>query len=312
MALYDLVSLRQALINSVQVTPSVDELTKLRDAVSNVRFCVNELPAEHQEYIDQLTSYYTQIIELTKKPASDLTARLTLINEQINKITHQLFSGNYSLENTISDINFIRTNRLIKPREDVEQDVKQRIMLHTNWRYPSLEIGCRDGEWTQFMVAADPLYIADQYPEFLTSTAESFTPTYQRRLRQYTIVNHNLSALPAGQMGFVFSWGYFNYVSMDTMRQYLTQVFKLLKPGGVFMFSYNDGDTPTGAGMAESFAQSYMPKSMLVPLCGSLGYDVVFESNTGTNITWIEIKKPGELKTVKAHQVLGEIIPIQL
>ena len=78
------------------------------------------------------------------------------------------------------------------------------------------------------------------------------------------------------------------------------------------MFSYNDGDTPIGAGMAENFAQSYMPKSLLVPLCESMGYEVSFESNTGTNITWIEIKKPGELHTVKAHQVMGEIVPIQL
>lgn len=312
MALYDLVALRQTLINNVNVGPSVEELIKLRDAINSVRFCVNSLPTEHQEYVDQLVTYYNQLIEQTKQPAVELSNRLDLINEQINKITHQLFNGNYSLENKVGDVNFIRTVRQIKPLEDVEQDIKQRIMLHTNWRYPSLEIGCRDGDWTQFMVAADPLYIADQYPEFLASTASTFTPSYQRRLRQYSIVNHDLSALPTGQMSFVFSWGYFNYVSLDTMRQYLIQVFKLLKPGGVFMFSYNDGDTPIGAGMAETFAQSYMPKSLLVPLCESMGYEVTFESNTGTNITWIEIKKPGELHTVKAHQVMGEIVPIQL
>jgi cyclopropane fatty-acyl-phospholipid synthase-like methyltransferase len=113
-------------------------------------------------------------------------------------------------------------------------------------------------------------------------------------------------------MAFVFSWGYFNYVSLDTMKQYLRQVFDLLRPGGVFMFSYNDGDTPAGAGMAENFAQTYMPKSMLVTLCESLGYNVSSTHIHSTNIHWIEITKPGVLETNKAHQVLGKIEPITL
>ena len=73
------------------------------------------------------------------------------------------------------------------------------------------------------------------------------------------------------------------------------------------MFSYNDGDTPAGAGMAESFAQSYMPKSLLVPLCLSLGFEVIKESIYSSNNHWIEIRRPGQLHTVKAHQVFGEI-----
>jgi hypothetical protein len=73
------------------------------------------------------------------------------------------------------------------------------------------------------------------------------------------------------------------------------------------MFSYNDGDTPAGAGMAETFSQSYMPKSILVPLCLSLGFKIIAESNYTTNLHWLEITLPGTLRTVKSHQVLGEI-----
>jgi hypothetical protein len=76
------------------------------------------------------------------------------------------------------------------------------------------------------------------------------------------------------------------------------------------MFSYNDGDTPQGAGMSENFAQSYMPKSMLKPLCESIGFDIDAEYDFEPNVSWLEIKRPGELATVKAHQVLGEIKPI--
>ena len=99
----------------------------------------------------------------------------------------------------------------------------------------------------------------------------------------------------------------FNYVSLDTITQVLKQLKELLRPGGIFLFSYNDGDTPAGAGMAENFAQTYMPRSLLTVLADSLGYEINKTSDYGNNIHWIELKKPGTLHTVKAHQVLGEI-----
>jgi predicted TPR repeat methyltransferase len=95
---------------------------------------------------------------------------------------------------------------------------------------------------------------------------------------------------------------------MDTMKLYLQQVMTLLRPGGVFMFSYNDGDTPGGAGMAENLARSYMPKSFLLPMCQSLGFEIQAEAEHGPAISWMEIRRPGELATIKAHQVMGEIL----
>lgn len=307
MALHDLVTLRQALNNAIDVEKPVQALTELRNKIANIKSQVRTLPQEHEEYIDQLVTEYDRIITEISKPIERYSDRLELINLQINTITHELFYNNYELEEFSGSIEVVRTNRKLTTNADIDQDIKQHILLHTNWRYPSLEIGCRDGEWTQYMVAADPLYIMDRFPEFLDNANNQFPEAYQNRLRKYHLTNHDLSALPQGQMAFVFSWGYFNYVSMDTIKQYLKQILNLLKPGGVFMFSYNDGDTPQGAGMAENFAQTYMPKSLLKPLIESFGYEIIGESNYGNQISWIKVKKPGTLETIKAHQVLGEI-----
>jgi hypothetical protein len=149
----------------------------------------------------------------------------------------------------------------------------------------------------------------DRHQEFLESTNGKFPEAYQKRLRKYLLVNHQFTSLPQGQFGFIFSWGYFNFVSIDTMTQCLKQIRELLRPGGTFMFSYNDGDTPEGAGMAENVSRSYMPKSILIPLCLSLGFTVTNEVDLGPGISWLEITKPGTLKTIKAHQPLGEILP---
>jgi len=45
----------------------------------------------------------------------------------------------------------------------------------------------------------------------------------------------------------------------------------------------------------------------LIPTCQSMGFEIVASCNEEPNISWLEIKRPGVLHTVKAHQVLGKI-----
>jgi hypothetical protein len=59
--------------------------------------------------------------------------------------------------------------------------------------------------------------------------------------------------------------------------------------------------------MAEGFFMSYIPKSMLIPLCESLGYEIIADEARDRSVSWLELRKPGTLETVKAHQVMGEI-----
>jgi SAM-dependent methyltransferase len=306
MALYDLVTLKTRL-QSISTSASLERLVELRNTIDSIKIQIPVLDQKHKDYIDNLVAHYDQVINMVRQPTQDSQEHIELINNQINALTQQLFANNYELEELTGGVDGIRNNRRIYVSEETEQTIKQRILFYTNWRYPALEIGCRDGDWTQYMVAADPLYVIDPYKEFLDSTLGKFTPEYQRRLRTYQLHKHNLSVLPERQFSFIFSWGYFNYVSLDTMKQYLKQIFTLLRDGGVFMFSYNDGDTPAGAGMAENWAQTYMPKSLLLPLAESIGYEVEQSHNMDTNIHWVELKRPGTLSTIKAHQVLGEI-----
>jgi len=307
MALYDLVSLKQSLQRQFDITPVLKALGDLQSQIANIEHQVDNLSDHHRLYIQNLARTYADFAELVAGPHQDLTDKIAEVDVEISELTQKLFAGNYDLENFQPRTEWARENRVLNIGPDVELAVKQRLLLHTSWRYPSLEIGCGDGIWTQYLVAADPLYIMDRNTEFLEVTNDRFTPEYQRRLRKYLLENHNLSALPENQFAFVFSWNYFNYVSLDTMKQYLQQIMTLLRPGGVFMFTFNDGDTPAGAGMAEKFSRTYMPSSMLIPMCESLGFITNPVTDLGSAITWVEIQKPGELRTTKAHQALGEI-----
>ena len=306
MALHNLVSLKNELQNILNVDAVVKELTELTIQINNAKSRVSELSPDQETYINGLIKQYQHILDQVNHSLDSLPNELEKINQNINNITHQLFAGNYELEEHRGSVEYDREHKKFPVNEDIEQMIINRILVNTSWRYPALEIGCRDGEWTKYLVAADPLYITDRHPEFVDSTVGGFPESYQKRLRQYPLVNHDLSRFPTNQFGFIFSWGYFNFVSLDTMKLYLRQIFGLLRPGGIFMFTYNDGDTPAGAAFAESFSQTYMPQSLLIPLCESLGYEIYQKGPVG-NPSWIEIKKPGTLHTVKAHQVLGEI-----
>jgi len=306
-SLYDLVKFKHSLQSNLDTTQLVTAIDELCANLESVKQQANNIEPHNIQYLDNLIAYYRDMLPQLKKPLEYKKLKLNEIDAIITAQSHKLFANGYDLELYNGGIDNVRNNRRIKLYEDAEQLLKQRIMLYTNWRYPALEIGCRDGEWTQFLVAADPLYVVDPFQEFLDSTVKQFPLAYQNRLRKYLIKDNNLDALPKEQFAFVFSWGYFNYLGVDTVTQLLGQLQELMRPGGVCLFSYNDGDTPNGVGMAENFGQSYMPKSLLIPTCRSKGFEIIDEFSFDPNIHWIEIRKPGTLHTIKANQPLGKI-----
>jgi SAM-dependent methyltransferase len=231
------------------------------------------------------------------------------IQEKISIEEIKFFGENYKLELKHNAVDTIRNLRVMNLQEGIVNEVLDRIRFYTNWKYPTLEIGCRDGEWTHHLIAADPLYIVDYYRDFTESAIKDFPEEYQRRIRVYLLndIDSLTATLPLNQFNFIFCWNFLNYASFDTIKEYLKAAKLLLRPGGTFMFSYNDGDRPAGAAMAENRFMTYVPKHMLVPLCESLGFEITNQRTRDVSISWIEVRKPGELETNKAHQVLGEI-----
>jgi len=308
--LSELVRLREQLTQVYSIDPVKHELGLLESALVAIRDETTLEPSRND--IADLVQDFTNVHRRLDHSQELFGLLIQDLDTQISRESQKFLSDNYSLELRVEHeaVGNIRKVRVLELSDAVVQEITDTIRLHTSWKYPALDLGCRDGEWTRHMVAADPLYIADHYRDFITSTMEQYNEVYQRRIRPYIIKDTDLSALPAAQFGFVLCWNYLNYRSLDTVKEYLKAVKELLRPGGVFMFSYNNGDMHECAGYAEGFWMSYIPKSMLVPMCESLGYEIIHtrESRTsGTVISWIELKKPGTLQTVKAHQVLGEI-----
>jgi SAM-dependent methyltransferase len=291
------------------------DVSKVVAAMADLRKKL-ELIIDRYELTENYSSIVNNTIQLIDIKLAELDiieSRKTLLTnnllQDIEELTKKFFAANYETEFVYNEAEGVRQARILYIPQHAEPILMSRIDANLDWRYATLEIGCRDGEFTKHLVAGDPLYVTDVHQEFLDSTVKAFNTDYQRRIRPYLIKDQNFSMLPQEQFGFVFSWNHFNYLSLDTIKHYLQQIYNLLKPGGKVLFSYNNGDLPAAAEYAERYYMTYMPKSLLIPMCEMLGFEIINHQDFEPAVSWIELKRPGELTTVKAHQVLGTIKP---
>lgn len=251
--------------------------------------------------------------------ATDAAVRnlLTAVKNQIDEKTKDFYSRGYVINGSYgsdrTDVINEREFRFLTLTEDIKEEIVSNIRRYTNPKYPALEIGPGDGYLTEYMVAADPLYLVDIYEEFLNSTKSKFPEQYQRRLRTYQVGGDgvkdvNLSLLPQNQFGFILAWNVFDFFPPDMTQAYLKECFNVLRPGGSMLFSYNNGEDPVCAAYVETGFKSWMPKTLLLDNVHQLGFEVIDNISKLNGVHWLVIKKPGTLTTVKLNQALGEII----
>ncbi len=304
MKLHELVQLRNELLESIN-------LNEIQTEVKKNQSKLNTLVPLSYHYSDKITAISENHHKVILQGSQDLENIKQLVNEINNEIfsmTRKFFADNYQTECQLMDPSRIRQDKILNAAEGSNEILLNRIYLHSTWEYPALEIGCRDGEWTKQLINFDPLYVADLFDEFVNSAVSQFTPEYQLRVRKYKISkNYLIPGLPTNQFGFIFSYNFFNYLSLDSIKQLLQQSMELLRPGGTMIFTYNNADLSASAGLCNDYFMSYVPKSMLLPMIESIGFEMIHAPDYLPSTSWVEIRKPGTLKTVKAHQVLGEI-----
>jgi SAM-dependent methyltransferase len=113
--------------------------------------------------------------------------------------------------------------------------------------------------------------------------------------------------LPQEQFGVVCAFNYFNFKPWEVIKQYLDEVFVLLRPGGSFLFSFNDCDNWRAVGLVEHHYCCYTPGRLLRKHVLDLGYEITNDHQTQTGPSWMEIRKPGVLDSIRGGQALAGI-----
>jgi SAM-dependent methyltransferase len=307
---------------------SLSELVDLKNSV-NTKLNTSNLKSDldtyksHFESIKNTPTLYQKNLKAIQDIANEVNTKLKLldseienintdIDQEIDAITSNYHQRGYKINgyfatNRTNEITE-RESRKLPLLEETRQEIVALIQKYSNWKYPGLEIGPGDGIWTEYLVANEPLYLVDIHQAFLDSTKSKFNELFQNRLRAYITKETKLDMLPQNQFGFVFSWNVFNYLTTDLVDQYLKEIFSALRPGGVCMFSYNNAERVHCAKYVEQGYMSYMPKKLLTKLIHKHGFEIIGLEDRNEYISWVEIRKPGVLSTIKAHPVLGEII----
>lgn len=195
---------------------------------------------------------------------------------------------------------------------DASNHLLSRISAYPSWEHAAMQIHPGFGFATELLKGTDPLYLVDTRDDLFTTVRNKWNPLYQNRLRYYTIDEFSdtkrFSALPAGQFGFILALDFFTYRTIDVIEEYLTEMNDLLKPGGVVMFTFNNCDTIQGCRLIEHKFACYSTEKMVRSIIDKLGYEVLhFYVDEECGTSWFEIKKPGELTTLRGGQTISQI-----
>ena len=194
---------------------------------------------------------------------------------------------------------------------DTDTFYRTRITNLTNWKYPAMIIRPGNGQYIQSLVACDPLYLVDDRHELLAPVMNMYNEVYQRRLRPYVIQEsleqEILGKLPNEQFGLIFAYNFFNFKPFEVIKKYFEEIYTKLRPGGTFVFTFNDCDRYKAVMLVEQHFCVYTPGYLVKELVESIGFEIAFSWNNDGPSTWLEIKKPGELTSLRGGQTLAKI-----
>ena len=196
--------------------------------------------------------------------------------------------------------------------EDTENYLRVRIQNYVDWQHPGMIIRPGVEKFIEDIVGYDPLYLVDQEHELLMPAFDRFPEEYQRRLRLYTVRENVdseiLDKIPHSQFGFCLAYNFFEFKPFEIVRKYMTEVYHKLKPGGTFIMTFNDCDRDKAVKLAEQRYACYTPGSLVRELATTIGYTQNFSWDNDGPTTWLELRKPGVLTSLRGGQSLAKII----
>lgn len=275
------------------------------------------LDPKTDNFAESIATVNQQLIALNQQVGNveqSLAQLKQQVDQQINQDGHRWFLESYKLyhQSLRTDSVEVILNRREQYLPDVQSQFLSRLKNYTDWRFPGMIVRPGLETFVDSMVANDPLYLVDTHYDLLTPAIKRFPEAYQRRLRPYVVKEYLaepiLNKIPDAQFGLCLVYNFFNFRPMESIRQWLTELLTKLRTGGVLIMTINDCDHPHGVDLVERNFACYTPGHLIIELARSIGYELLHVYNSGTALTWIELKKPGELTTVKGGQTLAKIV----
>ena len=299
------------LLESDELAPdyhaAVRRFREIGHVIANHAVQINEYGSAFNEKINNIIAEFQHAQTVLDDLKLDIRKQIT----ELEPAQYQASQHLYEEEMCYETVDYILNRRLsIDP--DSRIALGARLVQYTDWRLPGLIIRPGREKFIEELVPLDPLYLADQHEDLLEPAIQAFTPEYQRRLRPYVINDYEhkdpLWQLPTNQFGLIFAYNYFNYKPMKVLQWYLDSMMTKLRPGGVAIFTFNDCDWAHGVALAEKSFMCYTPGREIQTYCNQIGFETLSVNRGQGDIAWMEIKKPGEIESIRGGQSLAKII----
>jgi len=275
---------------------------------------VGTQPIQLSNFKQQLDIQYNEIHKQIDQFESQLDELKQSIKLQIEIEEKYWFQESYRLydQEMRNDSADHILNRRPVLDEETETLLRVRIQNYVDWQHPAMIIQPGLEKFVEDMVGFDPLYLVAQQHDLLVPAFEKFPEEYQRRLRLYTvredIDSEILEKVPNGQIGLCLVYNFFEFKPFEIVRKYLIEIYQKLKPGGTLIMTFNDCDRDKAVKLAEQHYACYTPGFMVRQFAATVGYDQIYSWNNNGPTTWLELRKPGTLTSLRGGQTLAKIV----
>ena len=305
--------------SKIRKISSTDTQESANQELDKIMLAVKDLYNHHDLFNLQIkqqeiiTAFYTFEQELTKLK--------TLAKNQIEQQESVWYQRSYKwYDETLQNGDSQRPefldrhrNRRVPIRQETEDFYISRINLYNNWQYPGMIIHPGAEPFINNMIGFDPLYIIDESQYLIEPVLKNFNELYQQRLRPYVIEEswdcEILTKIPNGQFGCCLAYNYFDFRPVEMIRKYLSEIYQKLLPGGTLMMTFNDCERPAGVTLVEQNYACYTTASLIKELATHVNYEVAFFWHNNSGSSWLELRKPGTLTSLRGGQTLAKIIP---
>jgi SAM-dependent methyltransferase len=289
-------SLTQRLTDQYNLT--LDILDRFDSTIDSIRSRLLDIVAQQEPL------YYAQSTELYEQQFKNDQIQFEFDRRLAYDAPPGLFTDRGQLVNSILDCKF-------NVSEEAKTFITARLLPHSTWQHPSMIIRPGRENWIQDLVGADPLYLVDQYAELLEPALLRYNNNYRNRLRKYLVNEANsdyLELLPDSQFKFCLVYNFFNYKPLPIIKNYLCEIWKKLKPGGVVAMTINNCDRAAAVSLVERYTTFYTPGKAVIEYAQSLGFQLINHYNIDLACSWFEFQKPGTLTTLRGGQSLAKIV----
>jgi len=311
MKLSTLVAYRNKLMSMTPIDTAPLVHDKLAPILHEVK--VNEFQAP--DITEQLEKDYFKILDTIGEFKSTVERVKESIDSTISHLEREYYQESKSLYHDMMMYDSVEhiLNRVPSLTDSAKSFLSARIQMHGDWRHAGMIIRPGREEWITMLVGCDPLYLVDTNLGLMEPAVLRFNDQYQRRLRTYevneTANDSPLSELPAEQFAFCLAYNFFNFKPIFVIKSYLTDLFQRMKPGGTVAFTFNDCDRPGGVDLAERHFMFYTPGREIIQHLNDVGFQITQRYFVDAACTWLEVKKPGTLTSLRGGQSLARIVP---